>query len=35
MAISFLGKEICTPGVPKCELCPLNSFCTYYKSKNQ
>lgn len=30
MAISFLGREICRPQ-PKCEECPINSICAYYK----
>ena len=31
MAISFLGREICRPK-PKCDICPINSICEYYKS---
>lgn len=31
MAISFLGREICRPK-PKCEICPINTICEYYKS---
>jgi len=30
MAISFLGREICRPK-PKCEECPINSICNYYR----
>ena len=30
MAISFLGREICRPQ-PKCEECPINVVCEYYK----
>ncbi|MGQ7944883.1 endonuclease III domain-containing protein [Flavobacterium sp. WC2509] len=30
MAFSFLGREICRPK-PKCEECPINTICTYYK----
>src|SRR6187402_1434523 len=30
MAISFLGREICRP-TPKCEECPINGICEYYK----
>ncbi|AOW11066.1 endonuclease III domain-containing protein [Flavobacterium gilvum] len=30
MAISFLGREICRPK-PKCEECPINTICQYYK----
>lgn len=31
MAISFLGREICRP-TPKCEECPINEICEYYKN---
>lgn len=31
MAISFLGREICRPTNPKCEECPMNAVCVYYK----
>ncbi|MBW4362676.1 endonuclease III domain-containing protein [Flavobacterium taihuense] len=31
MAISYLGREICRPQ-PKCEECPINSICLYYKT---
>jgi endonuclease-3 len=30
MAMSFLGREICRPQ-PKCEICPMNTVCDYYK----
>lgn len=30
MAISFLGREICRP-TPKCEECPINGICGYYR----
>ena len=30
IAISFLGREICRPQ-PKCEECPINVVCEYYK----
>ncbi|TRX36759.1 endonuclease III [Flavobacterium sp. ZT3R18] len=30
MAISFLGREICRPK-PKCEECPINAVCGYYR----
>nr|WP_315158245.1 endonuclease III [uncultured Flavobacterium sp.] len=30
MAISFLGREICRP-TPKCEECPINVVCEYYR----
>ena len=31
MALSFLGREICRPQ-PKCEVCPINDICEYYKT---
>jgi endonuclease III len=31
MAISFLGREICRPTNPKCEECPINISCNYFK----
>lgn len=33
MAISFLGREICRPTNPKCEICPINKHCNYFKNK--
>ncbi len=30
MAMSFLGREICRPTAPKCEVCVMNSVCAYY-----
>lgn len=30
MAMSFLGREICRPQQPKCEICPMNPVCAYY-----
>jgi endonuclease-3 len=33
MAISFLGREICRPK-PKCEECPINRICEYYRKLN-
>lgn len=32
MAISFLGRELCRPTNPKCEICPMNTICRYYQS---
>jgi len=32
MALSFLGREICSPK-PKCEICLMNTVCAYYKSR--
>ena len=29
MAISFLGREICRPTNPKCEICPIRNDCQY------
>lgn len=34
MAISFLGREICRPQ-PKCEECPINAVCKYYREHYQ
>ena len=31
MAISFLGREICRPSNPKCDICVMNQVCKYYK----
>jgi endonuclease III len=30
MAMSFLGREICRPKDPKCEICVMNPVCAYY-----
>lgn len=30
MAMSFLGREICRPKDPKCEICLMNTVCAYY-----
>lgn len=32
MALSFLGREICRPSNPKCQICPLNKGCNFLKS---
>ncbi|MEW5675209.1 endonuclease III [Flavobacterium enshiense] len=32
MSISFLGREICRPTNPKCELCPVNTVCHFYNN---
>jgi endonuclease-3 len=32
MAMSFLGREICRPTNPKCEICVMNTVCEYYKN---
>ncbi|MFA6504812.1 MAG: endonuclease III [Treponemataceae bacterium] len=29
MALSFLGREICRPSNPKCEVCPVNGVCDF------
>jgi endonuclease III len=34
MAMSFLGREICRPK-PKCEICLMKDFCSYYKELNK
>jgi endonuclease III len=33
MAISFLGREICRPTNPKCNICIMNTVCNYYSEK--
>jgi endonuclease-3 len=30
MAMSFLGREICRPTAPKCDVCVMNAVCAYY-----
>lgn len=35
MAFSFLGREICRPTNPKCDYCPINIHCNYFKNSNQ
>ncbi|MFZ4455750.1 MAG: endonuclease III domain-containing protein [Bacteroidales bacterium] len=30
MAISFLGREICRPTNPKCDICVMNSICHFH-----
>ena len=30
MAISFLGREICRPTNPKCDICVMKVVCKYY-----
>ena len=35
MAFSFLGREICRPTNPKCNDCPINIHCNYFKNSNQ
>lgn len=30
MAMSFLGREICRPTNPKCEICVMNNVCAFY-----
>ncbi len=30
MSISFLGREICRPTNPKCDVCLMNTVCKYY-----
>lgn len=30
MAMSFLGREICRPTNPKCDICVMNIVCKYY-----
>ena len=35
MAMSFLGREICRPKDPKCEICPMNSVCAFYNANRK
>ena len=28
------GKEVCKPIKPKCDICPLKSYCNFYRKKN-
>lgn len=35
MAFSFLGREICRPTNPRCDHCPINIHCNYFKNLNQ
>ena len=35
MAFSFSGREICRPTNPKCDDCPINIHCNYFKNLNQ
>ena len=30
MALSFLGREICRPTNPKCDICIMNKVCNFY-----
>lgn len=34
MAISFLGREICRPTYPKCNICMMNSVCQFYRERS-
>lgn len=34
MAFSFLGREICRPKNPKCNLCSINIHCQYFQQKS-
>ena len=35
MALSFLGREICRPKDPKCNICVMNKVCMYYNSSRE
>lgn len=35
MAMSFLGREICRPTKPKCEICVMNKVCAYYNANKK
>lgn len=32
MSLTYLGREICRPTNPKCEICPMTPVCEYYKA---
>lgn len=32
MGLVQFGREICQPIRPKCEICPMSSYCDYYKN---
>ena len=33
MSMTFLGREICRPTNPKCEMCPVSKVCEYYRTE--
>ncbi len=35
MALSFLGREICRPTSPKCEVCPVARVCDYHRAQRE
>ena len=35
MAMSFLGREICRPTNPKCEICVMNKVCVFYNENKK
>jgi endonuclease-3 len=35
MVMSFLGREICRPTNPKCEICVMNPVCAYYNENKK
>lgn len=35
MAISFLGREICRPTSPKCNICKMNPVCKFYRQRSE
>ena len=35
MAMSFLGREICRPKDPKCEICVMNTVCAFYNENRK
>lgn len=35
MSFSFLGRELCRPTDPRCEECPLNPVCAYYRKSRK
>ncbi len=35
VALIHFGRDICLPRSPKCEKCPFNDFCSYYKENKE
>ncbi|NLB61915.1 MAG: endonuclease III [Clostridiales bacterium] len=31
----FHGRQVCSAKNPKCEICPINALCKYYKGENK
>lgn len=35
MSFSFLGREICRPTNPKCDICPMNTVCQFFQGSGR